>query len=88
MLLDFLIFSFRNIKNRRLRSYLTMIGIFIGIAAVVSLIGLGEGLRYAITSQFGSLGADVLTVQAGGLQAGRPGGSGEADSFTGPAKME
>ncbi|MBS3139055.1 ABC transporter permease [Candidatus Woesearchaeota archaeon] len=48
--------------------------IFIGIASVVALIGLGEGLRTAITSQFGFLGSDVLTVQAAGIAfAGPPG---------------
>ncbi|MFH1850389.1 MAG: ABC transporter permease [archaeon] len=73
MIADFFMFSCRNIRNRKVRSYLTMIGIFIGIAAVVSLIGLGEGLRMAITGQFGELGTDVLTVQAGGVQMGPPG---------------
>jgi macrolide transport system ATP-binding/permease protein len=43
-----------------------MIGIFIGIAAVVSLIGLGEGLREAINSQLGFLGTDVLAITASG----------------------
>jgi putative ABC transport system permease protein len=63
-----------SLRNRKIRSWLTMIGIFIGIAAVVSLIGLGEGLRSAITGQFGFLGTDILTVQASqfGL-AGAPG---------------
>jgi len=50
-----------------------MIGIFIGIAAVVSLIGLGEGLRAGIMSQFDFLGTDILTVQASGLAFGPPG---------------
>ena len=50
-----------------------MIGIIIGIAAVVSLIGIGEGLRAAIISQFDVLATDVLTVQGGGVQAGPPG---------------
>ncbi|MCH8003252.1 MAG: ABC transporter permease [Nanoarchaeota archaeon] len=51
-----------------------MIGIFIGIAAVVALMGLGEGLRGAITGQFGFLGPDVLGVQASGINfAGPPG---------------
>ena len=76
MLKDFFIFSVKNLGKRRLRSWLTMIGIFIGIAAVVSLIGLGEGLRVAITSQFGFLGTDVLSIQAAGLAlAGPPGTS-------------
>jgi len=42
-----------------------MIGIFIGIAAVVSLISLGEGLRVAIMSQFGFLGADLMMIRTG-----------------------
>ena len=71
---DHLLLAFRSLVRRKLRSWLTMIGIFIGIAAVVSLIGLGEGLRVAITSQFGFLGPDVLSVQASGLNfAGPPG---------------
>ncbi|MGM5487423.1 MAG: ABC transporter permease [Nanobdellota archaeon] len=73
MILDLFRVSLRNLARRRTRSYLTMIGIFIGIAAVVSLIGLGEGLRTAITSQFGFLGTDMLTIQAKGVTAGPPG---------------
>jgi putative ABC transport system permease protein len=72
--LDFFSYSIENLKHRRLRSWLTMIGIFIGIAAVVALMGLGEGLRGAITGQFGFLGPDVLSIQASGLNfAGPPG---------------
>jgi putative ABC transport system permease protein len=73
MLLDYIKLAFKSLANRRTRTYLTMIGIFIGIAAVVSLIGLGEGLRTAITSQFGFLGTDVLSVQAKGGGFGPPG---------------
>ena len=60
-------------KSRKLRSYLTMIGIFIGVASVVALIGLGEGLRTAIFSIFSSFGTDILSIQAGGVQSGPPG---------------
>ncbi|HJX05358.1 MAG TPA: ABC transporter permease [Candidatus Nanoarchaeia archaeon] len=74
MLTDYFTIALRSLLKRRLRTYLTMIGIFIGIAAVVSLIGLGEGLRIAITSQFGFLGTDVLSVQAANVNfAGAPG---------------
>ncbi|MBI4451834.1 ABC transporter permease [Candidatus Woesearchaeota archaeon] len=75
MLKDYAIFSLKNLRNRKLRSWLTMIGIFIGIAAVISLIGLGEGLRLAIMSQFGFLGPDVLGVQASGIAFAGPPGS-------------
>ena len=66
MNLDYFKFAIDNLKHRKIRSWLTMIGIFIGIAAVVSLIGLGEGLRQTINDQFGFLGTDVLSVTASG----------------------
>lgn len=66
MLKDYFIFSIKNLRHRRLRSWLTMIGIIIGITAVVSLIGIGQGLKMAITSQFGSMGTDKLAVMASG----------------------
>ena len=74
MIKDYFLLAYRNIIKRGLRSWLTMIGIFIGIAAVVALIGLGEGLRGAITAQFGILGTDVLSIRASGIDfAGPPG---------------
>jgi putative ABC transport system permease protein len=45
-----------------------MLGIFIGIAAVVALISLGQGMQDAINQQFASIGTDKITVQ--GVQAG------------------
>ncbi len=73
MIKDYLQLAYGSLKNRRMRSWLTMIGIFIGIAAVISLIGLGQGLRVAIMGQFNFLTTDVLTIQASGLQTGPPG---------------
>ncbi|MBD3203811.1 FtsX-like permease family protein [Candidatus Woesearchaeota archaeon] len=72
--------ALKNIKERRLRSWLTMIGIFIGITAVVSLISLGEGLSNAVNEQFKFLGTDKITITPAGLQ-GPPG------SNTGNAKL-
>ncbi len=73
MMQDYLQLAYGSLKNRKVRSWLTMIGIFIGIAAVISLIGLGQGLRVAIMGQFNFLTTDVLTIQASGLQTGPPG---------------
>jgi len=50
--------------------------IFIGIAAVVSLISLGNGLQAAINAQFGISSTEVITVQAGGLSGYGPPGTG------------
>ncbi len=65
--------SWKSLKHRGLRSWLTMLGIFIGIAAVVALISLGNGLETAITGQFGALSVDVLTIQNKGAGFGPPG---------------
>ena len=76
MLIDYLVYAFGNLRHKRLRTWLTMIGIFIGIAAVVALIGLGEGLKLAVSSQFGVSDVEVLTIQAGGITAAGPPGTG------------
>jgi putative ABC transport system permease protein len=70
---DYFFLAFRSLRKRKLRSWLTMIGIFIGIAAVVSLIGLSEGMRAAILTQFTDLGTDKLIIQAEGVTLGPPG---------------
>jgi putative ABC transport system permease protein len=58
-----------------------LIGIFIGVTAVVSLISLGDGLKLAVTSQFGISSTEVISVQAGGLSFGPP-GSGVVNPLT------
>jgi putative ABC transport system permease protein len=81
MMLDFIKISLNNLKRRKLRSWLTILGIVIGIATVVSLISLGNGLKSAVNSQFGISSTEVITVQAGGLNYGPP-GSGVVDPLT------
>ena len=73
MLKDNFSLAFGNLTHRGLRSWLTMLGIFIGIAAVVSLISLGDGLREGVTGQFSTLDADKLVVQNAGTGFGPPG---------------
>ncbi len=71
MLKDYLKLPWKEIKRRKLRSYLTLLGVFIGIAAIVSLISLGQGLENAIDKQFQSLGKDKLFITTkGGVFAG------------------
>ena len=67
---DYFILAFGNIKHRGLRSWLTILGVFIGIAAVVALITMGDGLRTAITGQFSTLSVDKLTIQNAGTEMG------------------
>jgi len=63
--LNYLLLAIDSIKHRRLRSWLTMIGIFIGVAAVVSLISLGQGMQSSIESQFEMMGANKLIIMPG-----------------------
>ncbi|MBT6760973.1 ABC transporter permease [Candidatus Woesearchaeota archaeon] len=62
-----------SLKRRKLRSWLTLVGILIGITAVITLISLGEGIRGAVTSQFDFLNPEVLTIRADGITMAPPG---------------
>jgi putative ABC transport system permease protein len=74
MLSDSFLLAIKNLKKRGIRSWLTVLGVFIGIAAVVSLISLSNGLQTAITGQFsGTLSTDVLVFQNAGTGFGPPG---------------
>jgi putative ABC transport system permease protein len=73
--------AYRNLKKKGIRSYLTLLGICIGIFAVVSLITLGNGLKMAVGSQFGVSSTELITVQAGGNSFGPP-GSGAVNPLT------
>ena len=66
MLKDYFKFALSTISHRKLRSWLTMIGIFIGIAAVVGLISLGQGFKQAINKEFEKIGVDKLFITAKG----------------------
>jgi putative ABC transport system permease protein len=72
MIADYFLFSIRNMMRRKMRSWLTIIGIIIGVAAIVSLITLGEGMQASIEDQFNKLGTSNIYVFPAGLQ-GSPG---------------
>ncbi len=73
MIKDITLLSLKNLKKRGIRSWLTMLGIFLGIAAVVSLISLGQGLQTAITGQFTTLSTNILTITSAETSFGPPG---------------
>ena len=65
MIKDYIALIFRNFARRRIRGWLTILGILIGIAAVVSLISLGQGLQTYINEQFESMGVDKIMISPG-----------------------
>ncbi len=64
----------QGILSNRLRSLLTMLGIMIGVAAVIILVAVGTGSSAAVQSQLQSLGTNLLTVQRNGGFFGGGGG--------------
>ncbi|HUG41388.1 MAG TPA: ABC transporter permease [Longimicrobiales bacterium] len=54
-----------SIRVNKLRSFLTMLGIIIGIAAVITMVALGEGAQRQVQDRIAGLGANVLTVRPG-----------------------
>ena len=78
MVRDFLALAGRSILHRKLRSWLTVIGIFIGITAVVALISIGLGLEKTVTSQVEKLFGYNSFLLVGGDPFSRHGRSEEA----------
>ncbi len=68
MIQDLFRLAIRNIRHRRRRSWLTVIGIFIGITAVVALISLGQGLEESVEKEFEAIGSDKIFINPGGDQ--------------------
>ncbi|MCX7730237.1 MAG: ABC transporter permease [Candidatus Caldatribacterium sp.] len=59
-----------NLLANKLRSFLTMLGVIIGVASVVAMVGLGQGMRAQILAQLTSLGSNILTVIPGRVRQG------------------
>jgi putative ABC transport system permease protein len=65
MIADYFKYSLKTLRDRGVRSWLTMLGIFVGIATVVSLISLGQGLQDSMNEQFEMMGSDIIYIAPG-----------------------
>src|SRR5271167_1277938 len=76
--------SLEAVRTHRLRSGLTVLGILIGIAAVILTVGLGEGAQQQVSSEITALGSNLLTVTPGSTtsSSGIRGGFGSASTLT------
>lgn len=63
--------ALKNILGSKMRTFLTMLGIIIGVCAVIVIVGLGNGMQGYIESQFEDLGTDSLTVMIVGRGSSR-----------------
>jgi len=87
--------AFQALFLNKLRSFLTMLGIIIGVGAVIIIMAVGSGAQNSILSNVQSLGTNLLTVQGGRdstFSSGRPGGMGgdnnEEQTVKGELKLE
>jgi putative ABC transport system permease protein len=82
--LDTLRTGLEAVRTHRLRSGLTVLGIMIGIAAVILTVGLGQGAQDQISSQINALGTNLLTISPGSStsSSGIRGGFGSASTLT------
>jgi len=79
MLLNTLMLALRSIRRNLMRSFLTILGIVIGVSAVITMVTLGNGATLAVQNQISGLGTNLLQVRPG--QRMGPGGGGNAVAF-------
>jgi len=77
---DILKLSLNSLTHRGLRSWLTILGIIVGVAAVIAMLSISAGMSQSMNSQMSNFGADVLTVSVGRTRAFGP-ESGFGDRF-------
>jgi len=66
--------SLNSLTHRGLRSWLTILGIIIGVAAVVAMLSIGTGMTQSVEAQLSGFGADILYINPGYIEAEGKGG--------------
>mgnify|MGYP001218942061 CR=1 FL=1 len=79
MWLNTLLLALRSIRRNLLRSFLTILGIVIGVSAVITMVTLGNGATLAVQNQIASLGTNLLMIRPG--QRMGPGSGSSAPAF-------
>jgi putative ABC transport system permease protein len=85
MIATTLMLALREIRRHLLRSFLTVLGVVIGVFAVITMVTLGDGATQAIRTSISALGSEVLQVRLG--QSTGPGGGGSGETPR-PFKLE
>jgi putative ABC transport system permease protein len=65
MIWNTLLIALREIRRNLLRSFLTILGIVIGVSAVITMVTLGHGATQAVADQVASLGSNLIIVRPG-----------------------
>lgn len=67
---NLIVIALRALSNNKLRGFLTMLGIIIGVSSVISMLAIGEGSKYTIEKQIEELGANMVVVNPTNAMAG------------------
>jgi putative ABC transport system permease protein len=62
--------ALKALNNNKLRCFLTMLGIIIGVAAVITMLAIGQGSKDSIKSQISEMGSNMIMIQPGNMQRG------------------
>ena len=75
--------AFKAISGNKVRAFLTMLGVIIGVMSVIVLIAIGQGTTASVTESIASMGTNLLTVsiQTRRVGMGIPGGFGGGNYF-------
>ena len=71
LLIDTFVLALKNIWSNKMRTILTMLGIIIGVTAVIVIVGLGNGMTQQVRESFSSMGIDSMTVSIWGRGSSR-----------------
>ncbi|HXJ23200.1 MAG TPA: ABC transporter permease [Polyangia bacterium] len=75
--------ALRALLRNKLRSFLTVLGIIIGVGAVIAMVAIGEGAKAQVEASFASMGSNLLIVMSGSTQSGGArGGFGSMPTLT------
>lgn len=84
-ILNLLRIAFKALQRNKLRAFLTMLGIIIGVAAVIAMMAIGEGSKQSIRSSLSGMGSNMITIMP---QSNEPGGVRLQGSSIQTLKME
>ena len=62
--------AFRALANNKLRAFLTMLGIIIGVASVITMLAIGQGSKRSIQAQISEMGSNMIMIHPGGDRRG------------------
>ena len=63
--------ALRALANNKLRAFLTMLGIIIGVASVIAMLAIGQGSKRSIQQQISEMGSNMIMIHPGEKELGR-----------------